>query len=303
MQKGDRIVAALNPAAGRGRSVHALERLREIAGRHGIDIEALESVAPGDMAAAVVRAAAGRPRMLAVVGGDGSLGEAATGCARLGEDAPPVLVVPAGRGNSFYKALTGDRPWVEWADRILTNHRVRPADVGEIEGEDRRWVLGCTVGYLAEALQATDRLPRVGGRGAYLVGGLLAALSTRAFETVVEVDGATVFGGRAKLVAVCGTAYRGGRMRLAPGADIDTGVLNVVVVGDCSRRRLIRLLTRAADGSHLNEPEVTATDGHRIVVHRPAGTPTEADGSLWSAGRDVLAIRVCPGALPLAVPD
>lgn len=298
-----RMAAVLNPAAGRGGAGGKLSGLRTLVEQAGGALDVVESCLPGGVAEAVERAAGARPRFVAVLGGDGTMGEAATGYGRLaGSEPPPMLPIPAGRGNSFYKALAADRPWQDFAADVLSGHRVLDCDAGEVVGTGRRFVLGLSAGFLAESLRATDALPHVGGRGTYLVAGFLAAARVAPFPFSIEADGADPVEGEAYLVAFAGTPYRGGRIRLLPDAALDNGRLDVVALPAGSRRRLLRLLTLARTGDHATEPDVVVRSGRRFVLRRPDGVPTELDGTLWGAERGELVVEVRAGALPVALP-
>jgi diacylglycerol kinase (ATP) len=298
------VAAVLNPAAGRGGSARKLHDLRALVEQAGGALDVVESRLPGGVAEAVVRAAERAPRFVAVLGGDGTMGEAATGYGRLADpDAPPMLPIPAGRGNSFYKALAEDRPWQAFAADVLAGHRMLACDVGEVSGTGRRFVLGLSAGFLAESLRATDALPNVGGRGTYLVAGFVAAARVAPFAFTLQADDGPPVEGESFLVAFAGTAYRGGRIRLVPGAALDSGRLDVIALPAGSRRRLLRLLTLARTGAHVDEPGVVALSGKRLVLRRAADVPTELDGTLWGADREELVVEARAGALPVALPS
>src|SRR5690606_25671560 len=65
----------------------------------------------------------------------------------------------------------------------------------------------------------------------------------------------------ATLVAVGNGPSYGGGMRICSGARLDDGLLDVTVVGACSRTTLLRVFPRVYSGTHLDHPAVTV---HRV---------------------------------------
>ena len=102
-----------------------------------------------------------------------------------------------------------------------------------------------------------------------------------------SVDGVE-WTGRPWLVAVANTHCYGGGMDIAPGAEVDNGLLDVIVVHDVSRPRVLRCFPRMIKGTHLS------IDG----VEHFRGTVVEIDGltdqEIYASGERV-------GLLPATV--
>ncbi|MBL8999081.1 MAG: acylglycerol kinase family protein, partial [Gemmatimonadetes bacterium] len=97
-------ILVVNPAAGRGRAGRrAPEARRALETTFGA-VEQVTTSAPGsavEQVRAAVEAGAGR---IVVLGGDGTLHEAANGLLRAARaEKPPIAILPAGTGNDYAK--------------------------------------------------------------------------------------------------------------------------------------------------------------------------------------------------------
>jgi diacylglycerol kinase family enzyme len=89
-------------------------------------------------------------------------------------------------------------------------------------------------------------------------------------------------------------------MKICPEATLDSGHLDVVVVGDLSRMGIIMNIGRLYDGSHLSLEEVSAARARKVEatpIEPDAIIPVELDGE--TPGRLPATFEVLPGALRL----
>lgn len=227
--------AIVNPAAGGGRAGREWPALAAALRRAGAAFTQCVTCGPGDgvrCAAAAVRDGA---ELLVAVGGDGTLGEVATGCFLAGAaHVPRLALLPVGTGADFARCLGITRAT---ALAAIVAGRPRAVDVGRARflapdgATGERYFLNVAdLGLGPRASLAIRRGPRRLGPVAYLYGAL-AGIAAYALEDVrVAVDGAPVFAGPAGLVAVANGAFFGGGMRLAPGARPDDGVFDVLTL-------------------------------------------------------------------------
>ncbi len=113
----------------------------------------------------------------------------------------------------------------------------------------------------------------------------------------VVVDGETHHEGPLTLATACNGAFFGGGMQVAPGARIDDGLLDVVLIPAYSRARLLTRLPRIYAGRHVEEEGVCHVQG-RLVEFSPLSDEDvfiELDGE--PLGRLPMRIEVLPGAL------
>jgi YegS/Rv2252/BmrU family lipid kinase len=293
------VAVIINPVSGaRGRREAARQR-RELA-----HAALAEAGTPGEVflttaaqhARALAREAVDRGATLVVAwGGDGTVNEVASvlafGPAALG-------VVPAGSGNGLARTL--GVPWAPAeALRVALGGADRRIDVGELGG--RLFVNVAGVGLDAEvALRFNTHARDRRGFLPYLALGLQAVLRDGGRDYTMRLDGESVRQ-RALLVFCANGEQYGSGARMIPGARLDDGVLDLMVVGDRSRLARLWLARRVFTGSLPAAPDVLVRPvrSFEIAADGPLrfhvdGEPVQGDGTL--AG------RVHPGGLRVRVP-
>jgi diacylglycerol kinase (ATP) len=100
------------------------------------------------------------------------------------------------------------------------------------------------------------------------------------------------------IVANC--RYLGGGMAMTPDAQPDDGLLDVLLIGDITRRDLALTLPKVYRGTHLPHPKAEALRGRRVSVRAATPVPVELDGE--QPGTTPAEFEVVPGALRLRVP-
>lgn len=289
-----------------GRRWKALEpRVREALG----ELEVEPTRAPQDaerIAREGVRAGVGR---LVVAGGDGTLSEVVTGLMRagLGDDAE-VGVLPLGTGGDFARTL-GVPKDLDGALACIAAGRTRRLDVGRVFYRDdggreasSYFANVTSLGISALTVQLASRATRAfGGRGAFLIGTLQSLARYRSRPVTIRVDGEVLHEGPLILAAAGNGRFFGGGMEVAPEASPEDGLLDVVVIPDLGRARLLLRLPSLYRGTHLAVPGVRWTRGRRVEAEAEPGTVRlEVDGE--PLGTLPARIEVVPGALSLLGP-
>ena len=104
------------------------------------------------------------------------------------------------------------------------------------------------------------------------------------------------------MVAVGNGRFFGGGMKICPNAQLDSGVLDVVVVGDFTRVDVLTKVGRLFEGTHLELENVTSTAARKLAaapVEADAVVPLELDGE--TPGRLPATFEVVPGALRVRI--
>jgi len=295
-------LAVINPAAGGGRCGNlvgpALERLR----RGGIEVESLETSAPGQ-ATELVRAAYARGRRnFIAVGGDGTSYEIVNGLfpEAHSTERPTLAFLPLGTGNSFLRDFS-DRG-VEFAIEALVAKRSRPCDVLRLTHKSGvlHYINLLSMGFSADV--ATLRARRFSGWGelGYQFAIFLSLLRFRRRPFPIRVDGEENSDRRPCLFLTFNNSkFTGGTMMIAPKAEIDDGLIEYVRWGRIGRLGLIRNLPTLYDGTHINHPLAERQAAKRIDFELDAPIDVMVDGevlTLHCEGLDVL-----PSALNVVV--
>ena len=104
---------------------------------------------------------------------------------------------------------------------------------------------------------------------------------------------------QAALVAVANGIYYGGGMKVAPGAVVDDGLLDVCVVADMPKIRILRLFPMIYSGRHLSRPEVEYLRTDKIRIECENGY-INSDGEV--IGRCPAEMALQQGSLTVIVP-
>ena len=116
----------------------------------------------------------------------------------------------------------------------------------------------------------------------------------------VEVDG-TVIERDVRSVVVANGRYFGGGMRIAPGAELDDGCFDVVIIGETGRTRALAGIPSLYSGGHVARREVEV---HRARVVRVSceGSPMLFDVEGEQVGATPATLTCLPGAIKLCAP-
>lgn len=240
-------------------------------------------------------------RTLVVAGGDGSVHTAVGRLLDRGELSPdvPIGLVPLGTGNDLARTLGIPLDPVEAARALLAEH-ARRLDLA-VDDECGVVVNAAHVGVGAEAAERAGALKDRLGRAAYPVGGLLAGAGATGWRLRVEVDGEPVpTDDEVLMVGVANGRTIGGGAELAPDAEPDDGLLDVVVATSVGPLARLGFGVALRVGEHVDRGDVRVVRGRAVRVSGDA-FPLNADGELFGP----LTARtwtVRPGAWAVLVP-
>jgi diacylglycerol kinase (ATP) len=293
----------------------------------GIQFDVHQTVTAGDATGRTRAALNAGCELIAVVGGDGTLSEAAEGFFEpFTSDAFPktinpsacLAVLPAGTGDDFARGLAGRRFQIEpWIDLLVGHLLQRETEstklvdvlAGASNNYTHRFVClnASTMGIggeTASRVSAQGKLIRNFSGGArFMVGAAGALMKWRERRVRITVDNVEMIDGPANLVAVANGLYAGGGMMLSPDARPDDGKLDVVSVSGLSRVEVMREMTRIHSGGHVANPKVRVQQGTEVKIEtfdEDDALLIEADGNL--RGRTPVEFKVMPRALRVISP-
>jgi diacylglycerol kinase family enzyme len=152
------------------------------------------------------------------------------------------------------------------------------------------------VGIGAEVVRRTDLAPAwAGGTVSFLGGAVVSLMVHRNHVVRLTVDDRPALTRRVRTIAVANGGYFGGGMFIAPQAQVDDGVFEVVTIGDIGRLKGVVSLPMLYRGTHGRLEEVEFARGRRIEIESEDPIGIEADGEL--AGATPALFEILPGAL------
>jgi len=214
----------------------------------------------------------------------------------------PVLVVPAGSGNDFARALGLRRvsdSLTAWRKFFTGSGNVRDIDLGvisaiEIAGgapaQHAHSYFCCVagVGLDSEVARRANRLPRwLRAHGGYVLSlaPTIFSFSPPPMKILTAVEGkdeSTDWTTRSDqstlLAAFANTPTYGGGMKIAPRAKMDDGLLDVCIVGVIDPFKLFCMFPTIYSGRHLKLKEVEHFHASRVRVETERPLDVYADG-------------------------
>jgi diacylglycerol kinase family enzyme len=116
----------------------------------------------------------------------------------------------------------------------------------------------------------------------------------------LTLDGGEPRRHRVLMAAVGNGRFFGGGMKICPEAKLDSGKLDLVILGDFTRMRVLTQIRRVYSGDHLTLEEVSSATVQTLeaaAVDTEANVPIELDGE--TPGRLPAKFEVVPAALRL----
>lgn len=289
----------VNPVAGRGRAGRKLGPLCKLLSRQEIAHHIERSNAPGNLEQRIYAAAIAGTEKMIVAGGDGSIHEAVNGILRAARKVA-LGVIPIGTGNDFAKAAGLPLHWEDaatlLAERIKAGTKPRAIDVGRMN--QRFFANGAGVGFDAKVtnIARANRLPI--GDFVYLL-----AIVQAMWDGVITPRLTIRFNGQTKtgpttLANISNGAWVGGMFQIAPAARNDDGELDLLVAGPVSRLRILQLLPRLMNGTHIGQPEISHDRVRECVIDADEPVLSHLDGEVQPL-QTHFDVEILPGALGL----
>jgi diacylglycerol kinase family enzyme len=101
------------------------------------------------------------------------------------------------------------------------------------------------------------------------------------------------------LVAVANGRYFGGSMMVAPEAELDDGLFDIIVMKDISKMRFIKDGQKIYKGRHIIPPDVFSLRGREVKVEKE-GLYIDLDGE--DVGTTPAEFSIIPSAIDIIVP-
>jgi YegS/Rv2252/BmrU family lipid kinase len=228
-----------------------------------------------------------------VMSGDGLVG--AVGGAMAGSDTP-LGILPGGRGNDLARVL-GIPSEPEGAVATLFAGHSRRIDVGE--ANDKRFLGIVSVGFDSECNRLANEVTLIRSNLVYVYSLLRTLIGWKPARFTIRIDDErTRFTGYS--VSVANNSTFGGGMRIAPGADLEDGLFDIIAIGEVGKLRFLANLPKVFKGTHVEGDDVQVFRAPHLELTASKPFPVYADGEHLT---DLPAsLRVLPRALRVLVP-
>ena len=287
----------LNPAANRGKAKAVGAKVFQYFAEAGIPVVNLS----GETALAATEKANIMIRSqdlsgIVAIGGDGT---SQLGMNLAVPNQLPLGLIPAGSGNDQVRelgiSLTDTKAAVDNIIASLDDPRRVDAMKVSVSGREF-WSLGSiSAGFDALCATRANSLKWPKGPNSYVAALLLELPSFKAIKYYLDVDGEK----RVIDAMLCGVANVknfGGGMKISPNSEITDGELEVFILHQVSRGRLLRIFPTVYKGGHLKFPEIEIFKAKSVKISND-NFPVTCDGEL--VGNAPFSAEIHPGALRL----
>jgi YegS/Rv2252/BmrU family lipid kinase len=248
-------------------------------------------------------------RLIVVVGGDGTVSEVVNGYLdSRGRPLNPDVTLglfPSGTGSDLSRSLALGTPHDCLSAMVSGESRLIDAALIDCMGRDgspasRCFLNSAAFGFGGDVAafvnQWRDSLPRwFGGRLRFALAAIRALNRYANLPVRVGMDGQKELEILSNLLVVGNGRFAGGGMMLTPQAELDDGLLDLMMTDGATRLDVIRELPRIRKGRHVRNPRIIQATAQEILIESAKPLAVDADGE--SVGYTPARIRVLPRAV------
>lgn len=212
--------------------------------------------------------------VIVAAGGDGTINEVINGMAEQ-PNRPKLGIIPVGTTNDFCRALSIPRNIHKAVDIILENHSI-PLDIGRVNDQYFMNIAGG--GKLTElSYDVPSKLKTMLGQLAYYLKGIEMLPSLRPIKVQIEYDG-KLFEDEIMLFLVANTNSVGGFEKLAPSAEMNDGLFDLLILRKTNLAEFVRIASLALRGAHLEDDRIFYTRASKIKINTEEQMQLNIDG-------------------------
>ena len=251
-----KFIITVNPHGGKKLGPRLLNRVKPLFEAKGIELFVVETTFAGHAKELANQLNITEYDGFIGIGGDGTLHEIINGMlSRHDGRKIPIGIIPGGSGNSYMHDLQLTDPLK--AAKAIINEKTRALDTAKVEvnhiikysNNMIGWGLVTDVGNQAEHFRWL-------GTNRYTILSVVEVLRHKSRPATLIMDDKKIEDEFIFIIA-CNSIHVGKGMKMAPKARLDDGLIDLIVIrSDVSRTRLLQVLPKLFDGSHINEPEL-----------------------------------------------
>src|SRR5207244_2058385 len=183
-----------------------------------------------------------------------------------------VGLVPLGTGNDFARSL-GLPTDPHESIALLRSRNVKFVDLVRVTSDEVRYFVNVSAGGFSGLVdeKLTPKMKKTWGPLAYLRGAAAALSELRAYRTTLAFDNSESLRLELYNVVVANGRYVGGGTLIAPEAEIDDGLLDVVLIPKRPAPELAMAMAQIALGTHLSSKTIVFRRAAKLTVNSKPG--------------------------------
>jgi len=299
----------INPTAARGRASRAWSKAQLELRKRGVNFTEHLTSQSGEACEVTRRALLAGDGCVIAVGGDGTLNEIVNGYFDK-NDRPinpqaAIGLLPCGTGSDFRRSVGLMNRKI--ALQAIVAGQSRLIDLVKIEliGQGGQALSRYAVNVISFGLGGEvvkmvnswrNTWPRwIGGHTRFVLAALKALKAYRNHRIWISFDESHETEICSNFLVVANGRFAGGGMKFAPQAELDDGLMDVVLTDEANRLDILKELPRIRFGWHLRNPKVKLLRSRSVIINASQPLPVEVDGE--SAGFTPARLMLHPSAL------
>jgi diacylglycerol kinase (ATP) len=226
------------------------------------------------------------------IGGDGTLHEVVNGIMYRKDDFNlPIGLIPGGSGNSFMHDLDLVDP-IEAAKAIIKGNTCK-VDLAEVKiNHVTKYAINIIGWGLVTDIANKAEKYRWMGTSRYTVLSVLEVFTYSPRPAALVIGNKRISDDFTFIIA-CNTIHTGKGMKMAPKAKLDDGLMDIIVVKHkASRLKLLSMLPKVFEGTHINHPLVEYYKASEFSLIPKEDEILNIDGEI--AGSTPIDVKVIP---------
>jgi len=294
-----KFIITVNPHGGKKLGPRLLNRVKPLFEAKGIELFVVETTFAGHAKELANQLNITEYDGFIGIGGDGTLHEIINGMlSRHDGRKIPIGIIPGGSGNSYMHDLQLTDPLK--AAKAIINGKTRALDTAKVEvnhiikysNNMIGWGLVTDVGNQAEHFRWL-------GTNRYTILSVVEVLRHKSRPAALIMDDKKIEDEFIFIIA-CNSIHVGKGMKMAPKARLDDGLIDLIVIrSGVSRTRLLQVLPKLFDGSHINEPELEYYQTSQFSLIPETDEILNIDGEIM--GSTPIQVDVIPKAFEMFV--
>ncbi|KUO62762.1 MAG: hypothetical protein APF84_03710 [Gracilibacter sp. BRH_c7a] len=300
--------AVVNPHSGNGKTAKNWPNLYKLLLQNNIEIEYEYTSSQGEGIVLAKQAQDFGYKKIIAVGGDGTVNEVLNGLLADKENYKDMelAILEHGTGSDFVRSFQQKKGINNFIKLLRRNKSVK-VDIGRLDfesingsQESRYFLNAVNLGIGAEVVNRVNNNSKaLGSKITYFKGTIATLLNFENVEVTCQLDNDEIIEGKYKGLIICNGQYMGGGMHIAPQAQTNDGLFEIVFIKDLTKLRFLTCFPSIYLGKHINLPEIVIYRSKKISITTKEQTIFEADGEI--PGLSPLVCQIIPKAITLRI--
>jgi sphingosine kinase len=287
-----------NPFSGNKKSISILEKITPIFEKGNLHTEIIETQYAGHARELANTLPFEGYDGLCVIGGDGTMHEIVNGMMKREDHAKiPIGLIAGGTGNSFMHDIDALDPEVA-ALRILTG-RLRNVDIAHVDANGEI-LYGFNIvgwGLPTDIVETATKIKWMGSQ-CYNIASIIEVIRNKPRLAKVKIDKQNIAGDYGFILG-CNTIHTGTAMKMAPLAQINDGLIDLIIVRKAGRLKMLYLFTKLFKGRHIGDPAVVYHQVKQFSIEPLQNHALNIDGEM--IGCTPVHVKMMPAAIQVLV--